>query len=388
MNQPLACLLAVLLAATPALAQKNLIKQGSRRLIKTGAPLKEEFIRVPGRVYHINTYQPFLGKESEPVGQAILGNALHSASLDAILYGYSRSARDSYVRSVIPLRWTNQWNTFTQNEAAIRAALKQQRFGRQPIKYDKMFDFSSRWIFLGEMHGHTPIVEEVTAFVADFARRHPDVPVYLATEFLDTRNANGENTFIINSSQELEKYADAVAADKYKYFQGLLDSGVNLVGLEDWAEFTRQANKAAKEAELGRVLSKNPHYAFRMAKSLWGVEHRNRMWAKRLQRLRRRVGPQAYIFVYAGAGHVNRALLNNLPVLLKADASPVITFSVYDANPVDFFLWDGYLRVTKKELPFVKCTPTGCEHPQKLFMWHKKDKLKNLLGADGRVWFF
>lgn len=377
--------LVLLTAAGPVCAQKNIIKQ-CRQWGK--GPVKTGLVRVAGKPYRINLFKDLAARAEEPVSRAVFSPALEDISLDEVLYGRTHSMRDEYVRSIQRLRWINLWKRFVQNQPKIESAVRKHRFGRQTIAYDKVFDFSSRWIFLGEMHNHTPIVEEVTSFVADFARRHPDTPVYFATEFLDTRNGLGEETFFINTLPEFQKYAHGVAADKFKLFKQLLDNKVTLVGLEDWVEFTRQAGWAQKESGLEFPLDKNPHYAYRMAGSLWGVEHRNFIWKQRLQQLRRAVGPNAYIFVYTGAGHVNRSLSHNLPDLLNLPKAPVITFSFYEANPIDLFLWDGYLRVKRPDLPSVPCTPKNCEHPQKLFMWHKDNSLNKLLGCDGRVWFF
>ena len=148
------------------------------------------------------------------------------------------------------------------------------------------------------------------------------------------------------------------------------------------------ACRLIRNMSIGWHLPSDTEYEYRLARSLWGMEHRNQVWAKRLAFLRQTVGPEAYVFVYTGSGHVNRTLPNNLPFLLKRESSPVITLSVFDAEPIDFFLWDGYVKPQKREILHTPCTPQDCRHPQKLLMWHKNPEITRLLGSDGRVWFF
>lgn len=351
-------------------------------------PVRAEFTRVPGKVHQVNYFEELLGHELEPVGRSVLGKNLQASRIESEFYGIARAARDNYIHNHLRTRWVNQWKRFTQNREQVQKAVKSRLFGHQPLAYDKVFDFSSRWIFFGERHGHTPITEEIASFVAGFARRHPDTPVYLATEFINTRDDMGMERLFIRTPQDLYKYMDGISVDMLRPFNLLLQNNVTLVGLEDWEEFQHQADLAFEKGEFDMRLPSHMEYEYRLARSLWGVEHRNQMWAKRLNMLRRQAGPQAYIFVYAGSGHVNRTIPGNLPALLKQSASPVITLSVYGDNPIDFFLWDGYLRPQKGDLLGVPCTPKNCQHPQKLFMWHKKPEYGQLLGCDGRIWFF
>lgn len=377
--------LMAMLACSPLCAQKNIIKPVKRALM---GPVRAEFTQVPGRAYQINYFDVLLGHEQEPVGRTVLGSTLQNTRIESEFYGITRAARDKYLHNQLRTRWVNQWKRFTPNREQVQKAVKSRLFGYQPIAYDKVFDFSSRWIFLGERHGHTPITEEITSFVANFARRHPDTPVYLATEFINTHDDFGKERLFIRTREDLARYENDLAGDMRRPFYELIDNNVSLVGLEDWKDFQHQADQAFEKGEFDMRLPSPLEYEYRLARSLWGVEHRNQMWAKRLNQLRRQVGPQAYIFVYAGAGHVNRSIPGNLPSMLRQNASPVITFSVYGDNPIDFFLWDGYLRPQKEDLLGVPCTPKNCPHPQKLFMWHKKPEYAQLLGCDGRVWFF
>lgn len=372
--------------ACPVYAQKNIVKS-AQKVVRVGA-VRPEFAHVPGRVYEVDFFEDLLGRENEAVGRSILGRSLQNLSLEREFYGAARAARDNYIRSLLRIRWMNQWKVFTQNQAAVRKAVKGSLFDRRPIGYDKLFDFSSRWIFLGEMHGHTPIVEEVAGFVANFSRRHPNAPVYFATEFIDTRDDAGQERLFIRTPEELEAFRDNISADMFGPFQALLKQGVILVGLEDWQEFQYQAQQAFKEGYFDMRLPSDTEYEYRLARSLWGMEHRNQVWAKRLAFLRQTIGPEAYVFVYTGSGHVNRSLPGNLPFLLKKESSPVITLSVYEEYSLDFFLWDGYVKSPKKDLFNIPCHSRDCRHPQKLLMWHKKPEFTRLLGCDGRVWFF
>lgn len=372
--------------AGPLYAQKNMV-QAAQKALRIGA-VRPEFVRVPGRSYEVDFFEELLGKENEAVSRSVLGRPLQKLSIESDFYGAARAARDSYIRTLLRVRWMNQWKTFTKNQTAIRKAVKGYLFDRRPIAYDKLFDFSSRWIFLGEMHGHTPIGEEVAGFVANFSRRHPNAPVYFATEFINTRDDAGQERLFIRTPEELEAFRDNISADMFGPFQALLKQGVILVGLEDWQEFQYQAQQAFKEGYFDMRLPSDTEYEYRLARSLWGMEHRNQVWAKRLAFLRKTVGPEAYVFVYTGSGHVNRTLPNNLPFLLKRESSPVITLSVFDAEPIDFFLWDGYVKPQKREILHTPCTPQDCRHPQKLLMWHKNPEITRLLGSDGRVWFF
>ena len=377
--------LMAMLACSPLCAQKNIIKPVKRALM---GPVRAEFTQVPGRAYQINYFDVLLGHEQEPVGRTVLGSTLQNTRIESEFYGITRAARDKYLHNQLRTRWVNQWKRFTPNREQVQKAVKSRLFGYQPIAYDKVFDFSSRWIFLGEMHGHTPIGEEVAGFVANFSRRHPNAPVYFATEFINTRDDAGQERLFIRTPEELEAFRDNISADMFGPFQALLKQGVILVGLEDWQEFQYQAQQAFKEGYFDMRLPSDTEYEYRLARSLWGMEHRNQVWAKRLAFLRKTVGPEAYVFVYTGSGHVNRTLPNNLPFLLKRESSPVITLSVFDAEPIDFFLWDGYVKPQKREILHTPCTPQDCRHPQKLLMWHKNPEITRLLGSDGRVWFF
>ena len=233
---------------------------------------------------------------------------------------------------------------FQAQQRLITESLKDKLYTGK-IPYENYLPKNVDYIYVGEVHEHPRIQQEIVEFITSLPKIYPNRKIFVAAEYVPdahyTAPINGDLPDLLFVENK-EHLADLLgtAYPQAAHLEKVLDSGISLVGLDPANLIVHQIAQEMVEAGIQKNADLFLAAYDKINGSDFGMSMRNNVWRQHIAQLRERF-PDALIVVYGGAGHIAYQINNSVPNLVKHN-SFVTLFLVpqmlSQANPIFRFL--------------------------------------------------